>query len=289
MKKHSRHIILSVAAVFPLVLAVVVSATVEDVTAKRKKQPTETQKSYRLLGKSTLSGKKSWEDRLTVYPELEATQIFNYSTLDLEFVVGDPRIDVRMDVDDIREHIKITQEGNKLYFYSLDDNASTEGSITVALPELTALYSYSIADMRAVRLEGNKVSVYGYGVGNVEIGEADVQSLTLCQGGVGDMRVENVVCHSAKLIQNGVGDLRVSTFKGTNAELVLNGVGDLRVPHLSADFVRVNNNGVGDVVISGDECRSLTLISYGVGNIVARGMKAVKLIRVEEGTGSIRM
>ena len=34
MKKHSRHIILSVAAVFPLVLAVVVSATVEDVTAK---------------------------------------------------------------------------------------------------------------------------------------------------------------------------------------------------------------------------------------------------------------
>ena len=274
MKKHSRHIILSVAAVFPLVLAVVVSATVEDVTAKRKKQTTETQKSYRLLGKSTLSGKKSWEDRLTVYPECEATQIFNYSTLDLEFVVGDPRIDVRMDVDDICEHIKITQEGNKLYFYSLDDNVSTEGRITVALPELT---------------EGNKVSVYGYGVGNVEIGEADVQSLTLCQGGVGDMRVENVACHSAKLIQNGVGDLRVSTLKGTNAELVLNGVGDLRVPHLSADFVRVNNNGVGDVVISGDECRSLTLISYGVGNIVARGMKAVKLIRVEEGTGSIRM
>ena len=269
MKKHSRHIILSVAAVFPLVLAVVVSATVEDVTAKRKKQTTETQKSYRLLGKSTLSGKKSWEDRLTVYPECEATQIFNYSTLDLEFVVGDPRIDVRMDVDDICEHIKITQEGNKLYFYSLDDNVSTEGRITVALPELTALYSYSIADMHAVRLEGNKVSVYGYGVGNVEIGEADVQSLTLCQGGVGDMRVENVACHSAKLIQNGVGDLRV--------------------PHLSADFVRVNNNGVGDVVISGDECRSLTLISYGVGNIVARGMKAVKLIRVEEGTGSIRM
>lgn len=198
-------------------------------------------------------GVKVYSQKDFVKKEIRISQPFDtivsYGTTDIEFVTGEPNIELSAPKQFI-DRILISIEDNKLIIKNgeMKDLIGTMNSkLKISYDSIKCFKSFGTSDINIQNLATSDLSLLSYGVGDFECGFVKTINITLFSGGTGDFDINKVECSNANLITLGTGDI---TVKYINA----------------SDSLYIKTEGTGDVAVSG-KYRYLKKIIKGTGDI----------------------
>lgn len=220
--------------------------------------------------------------------------VANFTSINMEFVEGNPGIEVR-GPEKLLRHVILTSSNNTLKI--LDDFPTQTGrrqskisteriSIKISGHAIGGFSIYGSGNFRADRLIARSVSLMSYGSGDMNVEKIEATAIQISTTGSGDIAIGSISGSSARLQSYGSGDISVGRLIAAAIENFSAGSGDINVTGIDATSVKVQSSGSGDTRVSG-RCTTSTLMSYGSGDINARGLKSVKTSKIRHGSGSI--
>lgn len=233
-----------------------------------------------------MAGARSPEGKLTRFDGEEFSKVINYSSSDLEYIPGSPRVEI-IGSKEARENIMLMSSDGNLMIHSESKRYEKEPpKIRVYGHKVEIIVLYGSGDAKIDRLSGSNVCLSLYGSGDITAGDVKSTVVVLGVFGSGDLEIDNVDASTVKANVGGSGEITMRKLNSNTTELNVMGSGDLNVPSVNTTSFRAVVTGSGDITASG-KCTNASLMCQGSGNINARGLRATKVSKIIQGSGDI--
>ena len=232
-----------------------------------------------------LFGCTSWieaQDSKSLFVGEEISQVYNYTSIDMEYVIGRPHVELIGSASDFKD-VQFTLTDGKLHING-DDYATLK--IRIYGNNLEGFSSFGSGDFSARRITSVSVMLASYGSGDIEVDAVDCTGLQLGSYGSGDVTLTSAVCKTAKLFVNGAGDLNIRKVNAGKVDVGVYASGDIILPSVTATTLNVSSFGSGNITVGGKVDKALLAI-YGSGDIDARKLKYTKITKSQIGAGDI--
>lgn len=230
---------------------------------------------------------KTKEGKTTRFVGDEYSKVMNYTSSDIEYIVGSPRVEI-IGNKQARESIMLMSEGETLMIHT-DENSYEEEPATIRVygHKVESVMLYGSGDAMVGDLTGNNVSLMLFGSGDIKARSVSGASVLLGVFGSGDMIVGSAEAKlTAKVNVGGSGDVLVRKMNSKSVAANVMGSGDLDINLVRTTNLRAVVMGSGDITLAGS-CTNAKLMCQGSGNINARGLKAARARKIVQGSGYI--
>lgn len=224
---------------------------------------------------------------LTRFRGEEFTKVMNYTSSDLEYLPGSPRVEI-IGSKEARESIMLMSSGENLMIHASENSYEKEPpKIKVYGHKVESIILFGSGDGEVNVLSGSNITLALYGSGDITAGNVKGNVVTLLDFGSGDIIVGTAEASSAtKVNVGGSGDMTVKKLNSRSVEANVMGSGDLNINLVNTTTLRAMVMGSGDITLAGT-CTNASLMCQGSGNINARGLKATKVSKIIQGSGDI--
>ena len=230
---------------------------------------------------------KTKEGKTTRFVGDEYSKVMNYTSSDIEYIVGSPRVEI-IGNKQARESIMLMSKGETLMIHTDEDSYELEpATIKIYGHKVESIMLYGSGDAKVGNLTGTSLSLMLFGSGDITAGSVKGSAVSLGVFGSGDMIVNSAeVTSSAKVNVGGSGDVLVRKMNSRSVEANVMGSGDLDINLVRTTNLRAVVMGSGDITLAGS-CTNAKLMCQGSGNINARGLKAARARKIVQGSGDI--
>ena len=236
---------------------------------------------------AAIAGAKEPAGTLTRFRGEEFAKVMNYTSSDIEYIPGSPRVEI-IGCKEARESIMLMSQGETLMIHASENSYEKEPAIIkVYGHKVESIMLFGSGDGKVDVLSGSNSTLALYGSGDMTAGNVRGNVVTLLVFGSGDMIVGTAEASSAtKVNVGGSGDILVRKMNSRSVEANVMGSGDLNINLVNTTTLRAVVMGSGDITLAGT-CTNASLMCQGSGTINARGLKATKVSKIIQGSGDI--
>lgn len=236
---------------------------------------------------AAIAGAKEPAGTLTRFRGEEFTKVMNYTSSDLEYLPGSPRVEI-IGSKQARESIMLMSSGDNLMIHASENSNEKEpAKIKVYGNKVESIMLYGSGDAEVDKFTGTNLSLMLFGSGDITAGSVKASVVTLGVFGSGDLVVGSAEASSSgKMNVGGSGDIQVRKMNSRSVEANVMGSGDLNINLVNTTTLRAVVMGSGDITLAGS-CTNASLMCQGSGCINARGLKATKVSKIIQGSGDI--
>lgn len=210
----------------------------------------------------------------------EVSQLVNYTSLDIEYIVGAPKIVLEGTPDQLKDiDIDITGKRITVKYNGKESRSFSNMSLKVYGDNINNFILYGSGNFRAGDLAATKLNIKNYGSGDIIIRNIDSTKLQLDHYGSGDVDLQKAACSSLIAILSGSGSIKMKDVHASSAEIIEQGSGSFEIDHIEAASLKAINNGSGSIKIGGNAATTV-VINNGTGSLDSRRLISSRVTNI---------